>query len=320
MTRLEQALQELRRKGITLNSLKQLSGGINSAVFEAKDSNEVRYALKLYPLPTKIDTRNRCLTEKNFLSYLQSCKMSKTPQLLESNISAGWSLLSWLEGHKLTSLEPDDLREIASFIGAINQTSSAIARSQLQPASEACESLPGLIASIAERIKRLLSTNSGSEVSIDAVNWIRSAVTPRFQSASKQLLENRANSAHWQNLDSCRIASPSDVGIHNTLQTQKGLNFIDFEYAGMDDLSKLAADWIMQPEYCMDQQQENIFTNLLLAQTNEQIGDSWVSRLKDIKPLIQIKWCLIMLRQLQNNDLKKIQLEKAIAYFSAPEN
>ena len=89
------------------------------------------------------------------------------------------------------------------------------------------------------------------------------------------LLDNKSTCNHWQNLKSFAIASPSDVGIHNTLKQQKKLYFIDFEYSGIDDFSKLAADWILQPECCFNQDQERIFVNLLLEKTNGLIDDSW---------------------------------------------
>ena len=315
MTRLRQALEDLNQKGYELSSLKQLSGGINSAVFQAMSSDEMKYVVKLYPLPSSVDPRNRCQTEKNFMSYLQSCQINNTPTLLESNISAGWSLLNWIEGKKPTSLEPTDLQEITDFVVHINEASAEATRSQLQPAAEACQSLPGLIESISERLKRLQSITPNSEPSRKAIQWITKTIEPLFRSISQRLLDRRASCSHWQDLHACRIASPSDVGIHNTLRTSQGLQFLDFEYAGIDDLSKLAADWILQPEYCLDQMQEAIFTEVLLKGMQERIGTSWHKRFNDIKPLIHIKWCLIMLNQLQSNKLSPSQLEKTMNYF-----
>ena len=317
MTRLRRVLEDLNQQGYALSSLTKLSGGINSSVFQAKGSDAMNYALKLYPLPSSSDPRNRCRTEKYFLNYLQSCQVHNTPILIESNISAGWSLMSWIEGQKPKSLQSADLQNIADFIGSINEASAEATRFQLQPASEACQSLPGLITSIAEHIKRLQSTTTRSETSGKAIQWITKTLEPHFQLIGQRLLTTRASCSHWQNLHACRIASPSDVGIHNTLRTQQGLHFFDFEYAGLDDLSKLAADWILQPEYRLDQSQEVIFTELLLKGMQEHIGNSWHSRFNDIKPLIHIKWCLIMLNQLQNSKLSECQLEKIVNYFEA---
>ena len=315
MTRLRQALDDLNQKGFTFSSLKQLSGGINSAVFEAKSSDGMQYALKIYPLPSSNDPRNRCRTEKNFLSYLRSCQVINTASILESNISAGWSLMSWIEGQKPTNLQPSDFRGIANFISLINEASREASRSHLEPASEACQSLSGLISSLAERLKKLQSTTPNSELSEEAIQWVTNTIDPHFRLLSQRLLNTRGACSHWQDLHNCRIASPSDAGIHNTLRTQQGLHFIDFEYAGIDDLSKLAADWILQPEYRLDQTQEEFFIKILLKGMEERIGTSWHVRLKDIKPLIHVKWCLIMLKPLRNNSLNRLQLRKIMAYF-----
>ena len=317
MTRLQLSLEDLNRQGYKLSSLKQMSGGINSAVFKAKGSDGMNYALKLYPLPSSNDPRNRCRTEKIFLNSLRACPVHNTPILIESNISAGWSLMSWIEGQKPTSLEPADLQNIADFIIGINEASTKGISSELEPASEACQSLPGLITSIAERIKRLQSITPNSKTSQEAIRWITKTLEPHFQSICQKLLTTSGSCSHWQDVHACRIASPSDVGIHNTLRTKQGLHFLDFEYAGFDDLSKLAADWILQPEYRLDQAQGKSFTELLLKGMQERIGTSWHTRFNDIKPLITIKWCLIMLNQLQNNNLSERQLEKMINYFEA---
>ena len=70
MDRLQIALDDLNRKGYTFTSLKRLSGGINSAVFQVKTIDKSKYVLKLYPMPSINDPRNRCLTEKNFWTTL----------------------------------------------------------------------------------------------------------------------------------------------------------------------------------------------------------------------------------------------------------
>ena len=315
MVRLKQALNELNQKGYQIDAIKQLRGGINSAVFRVKSFSGNNYALKIYPLPTNYDPRDRCIAEAEFLNYLNTCKIRETPILHESNPLSGWALLSWLDGKKPTSLRSIDIQKIVEFIVAINDESMKFTRMTLQPASEGCQSLTELIRSISQRIKELQLNTKTSQASHEARQWISTTVEPYFQSVSKTLLEKRVSCSHWDNIEKCRIASPSDVGIHNTLLTKNGLNFLDFEYAGLDDMSKLAADWILQPEYRLNDDQEKSFSNLLVAQMKDIIGVSWYARLEDIKPLIHIKWCLIMLNQMKNQNLTLQQLQKTIVYF-----
>lgn len=317
MTRLRRALEELNSKGYKIDTLKELCGGINSAVFQAKALTGKHYALKLYPLITKHDRRNRCITETKFLNYLKVCKCEKAPVLEESNSKTGWALMSWIEGRKPKKLETSDLEEITEFIYTINSSSAKHARSELQPASEACQSLTKMIDSIDERIKRIEASNAKTNEDQRTVKWIASVLRPYFQETSNNILFRRTDSTHWKDIQYCSIASPSDMGIHNTLRTKHGLHFIDFEYAGLDDLSKLAADWILQPEQCLNHEQEEKFVNLLRTRMKNYIGVSWQDRLQDIKPLIHIKWCLIMLNKSKYTEHDGKQLEKAIRYFES---
>ena len=316
MSRLQKTLEDLHQKGYKFSSLKQLRGGINSAVFQAKSSDAVKYALKLYTLPSINDPRNRCKTEKDFLNHLNNCSVRNTPTLLESNTNSGWCLMSWIDGQKPTNLGQADLEDITDFISLINQASTEATRSQLEPASEACQSLEEMVTSISERLKRLQSSNPSSETNRKAIQWITKTLEPQFQASSMKLLNTRKSCKHWKDLHVSKIASPSDVGIHNTLRNQQGLHYLDFEYAGYDDLSKLAADWVLQPEYRFNKTQEESFCKLLLTKTKSQIGISWRARLNDIKPLIHIKWCLIMLKNMQTNNLTERQLLRTISYFN----
>ena len=223
--------------------------------------------------------------------------------------------MSWVEGLKPRKLRTPDLQQITEFIYAINQESTQFGRSQLKPASEACNSFTGLVTCVAERMKRLESTSTTTKVEQEASRWITEVLRPYFELLSERLLDNHANSTHWLDSEIRKIASPSDVGIHNTLQNEHGLCFLDFEYSGLDDLSKLAADWILQPNHCFSKDQEETFCELILIKMKNHSGDSWRARLEDIKPLIHVKWCLIMLNQLLANKLNQHQLQKTIAYF-----
>jgi len=315
MKKLKHVLQELNNKGYIFISHSKLSGGINSAVYKVENIDKRAFALKLYPEATKNNPRNRCLAETRFLNYLQTCSINTTPKLEESNTEKGWALLSWIEGKKPTTLGTTDLQEIANFIHAINDKSTNNDRAQLDPASEACLSLPGLVESIDKRIKKLQHISTTTTISVEAKQWINTILEPYFKSVSSGILNQKSGSKHWQVSTMNKIASPSDVGIHNMLRTEKGLYFLDFEYAGLDDLSKLAADWILQPQHRLDLKQEQQFCAQLLTMMKSQIGASWQDRLNDIKPLIHIKWTLIMLNKMRGEDISKQHFPKAVEYF-----
>ena len=56
----------------------------------------------------------------------------------------------------------------------------------------------------------------------------------------------RRDERYWDKERFTILMSPSDVGVHNMLRTELGLKYIDFEHAGIDEISKLLADWITQ--------------------------------------------------------------------------
>ena len=134
-----------------------------------------------------------------------------------------------------------------------------------------------------------------------------------------QILKDKCELAHWQDLEIGTWISPSDVGVHNMIHNQGKIYFLDFEYAGKDDLSKLAADWILQPNAPFNNIQENILIKLLTQSYNSNIqtNDSWVKRYNDIKTLIQIKWCLIMIKDRNSAVTNENQFQKMKKYFSA---
>ena len=316
MKRLEQALQELNSKGYKITTHKQLNGGINSATFKVESSNNLNYALKIYPQPGPSDKRNRCLTEIRFLNYLEQCKNKSTPKLEAFNMKEGWALLSWIEGIKIQQLRKSELYEITEFISSINDESTQHARSQLQPASEACQSLVGLITNITERIEWIQACNATTHVGQKALQWLNATIKPYFESTSKKLVNRQLICRHWQDIAVETIASPSDVGVHNILRTEHGIYFLDFEYAGLDDLSKLAADWILQPECRFNKEEELTFIKSLSEKVTTTKDDLWVLRLNDIRPLIHIKWCLIMLNKLKRGQLDEKHLDKITEYFA----
>ena len=315
MERLEQSLEELRQKKYNFNSFKRLSGGINNAVYRVGCNQGINYALKIYPKPTLEDPRNRCRTEANFLHYLHSCAITNAPSLQESNEKNGWSLLSWIDGQRLKKLDQSDIKGVTEFVSRINCQSKINERKRLALASDCHESLLAIIASIGKRIKNFHKVFAPSLLEVTAIEWIANTIEPHFKMVSSELINTRADCAHWNNYASQKIASPSDVGIHNMLKTKGELVFLDFEYAGLDDLSKLAADWTLQPESKLDEKKEEIFINYLLRGMPNHIDDSWVERFNDIKELSHIKWCLIMLNSLHNRTLSMEQLNKTKNYY-----
>ena len=160
--------------------------------------------------------------------------------------------------------------------------------------------------------KLLDSFETSKEFRIWALNDLIQITEERIEVFRKQI-----DKPNWRKGIVGGILSPSDVGIHNTIRNEKGLRYIDFEYSGIDDLRKLIADWVLQPEAPMNEKQES----QLINQINYHVGKKskgHTARYMDIKPLIHVKWCYIIIKQqLKQSMQTKHDLEnKAMSYAS----
>jgi hypothetical protein len=93
-----------------------------------------------------------------------------------------------------------------------------------------------------------------------------------------------------------RCVSPSDFGFHNALIRPDGsLCFLDFEYAGWDDPAKMVADFFCQPAVAVAMRHFDEFLRAAVSYTGD--GQALQARTRALLPVIQIKWCCIMLNQ-----------------------
>ena len=93
-----------------------------------------------------------------------------------------------------------------------------------------------------------------------------------------------------------RCLSPSDFGFHNAILANDGrLRFIDFEYAGWDDPSKLICDFFCQPAVPAPPQAFERFARAVVAEfPNPAIH---LARARLLLPIYRVKWVCIMLNE-----------------------
>ena len=225
MIRRISAFNELKDRGYEITSFELLVGGINSSVFSVTCSNQSKYVLKLYPMPSSDDPRNRCQAEIDFLGYLELCDVTSCPKILEFNLENSWSLTSWIDGDKPNSLDTMELHQIINFIDRINRPELNMLRMKLNPASDAFQSMHSFANSVMHRIYSFysLDTSTGFLVirSLD-----RTTIEPLLVDLTRDILTPSCRSKII-NSSGTMIASPSDFGIHNMLKKAKAL-FLDF--------------------------------------------------------------------------------------------
>ena len=314
MTRLDDAIAHLSLRGYSIKSIRSLSGGVNSAVFKLICSDGSTKVLKLYPMPTVLDLRKRGELEISFYKYLHNLDLHNVPSILDHDQELQWCLISWLDGHRLCNFDFRYLSKVANFIRDINQSKFLADRQRLPFASDACVSLPQVLDSIRARILSFDCIISQSPISIKAAKFISKEIKPYFESLSNNLLLNRSK-PHWSSYNFLYVASPSDIGINNIIEHSGELYFYDFEYAGLDDLSKLASDLIVHPEFPLSRSQAIYFLDELTAQVIGAENLNWRGRVNDLLPIFVVKWSLILLNKLKVNRLTDAQLQKAISYF-----
>ena len=89
------------------------------------------------------------------------------------------------------------------------------------------------------------------------------------------------------------MPSPSDFGFHNILCKDTTLNFVDFEYAGIDDLAKLLADFSLMPEMQLSKAHNNLFRETIISGLD--VDRYFDKRLALLDFLFPVKWVCIIL-------------------------
>ena len=314
MNRLHSVVNYLCSKGYSIVSTSPLSGGINSSVFELLLSDGTKLVLKLYPISSNSRIRNRGECEINFYQYLLSSGVSNVPVLVDFDSDYHWSLISWLSGKRLVCFNNDELFQVASFIRDLNTPKYLHHRQLLEPASDSCCSLPQVLDSINRRFLQFQRVNPQSQVERDALSFIHYQIYPYYQLFSDKLLA-LSNSFYWSKAQLLPVASPSDIGIHNLLSSSGLLYFFDFEYAGLDDLSKLVTDFVIHPEFPLSDSHFHFFVDSISSMVPGADNPNWLKRVNDLLNIFVAKWSLILLNDLHSNTLTFSKFKKSESYF-----
>ena len=240
----------------------------------------------------------RLQAEYLFLKHAENAGVANIPHAIARDEEKLLELHQFIKGHKLDreGIGEKQVLAAANFICALNAQSGVTSGVTLPDAAEACFSIGEHIALIDRRIERLVSANSLSPEDSRATGLIKEI------------------EAYWQNLRNTimarttmlgltldqkiakyeRVISPSDFGFHNALANDNGeLTFVDFEYAGWDDIAKLTADFFFQPAVPVDPAMFEKFMNRILQDIPNKTGAK--ERIRLLRPIFGVKWCCIML-------------------------
>ena len=315
MTRVIQKFQKNKNLDSLLQIKESRLQGRNSKLYQL-DYGDYKWALKIYTSADNKDRKGRLHKELSLLEHAsRSASTQSCPKVMEYSEKDSYVVMEWIEGVRPKTLTTDIEDKSISFIQAINEDrETKIAF--MGNAKESLVDIKVFIDDIENRIRNLREALDNISEYMWAIEWIDEELIPAKLKEEKKADMQTKNWWWKESWDSIKIVSPSDMGIHNMIISEKQLWFVDFEYSGYDDLAKLVGDFIVQPNHQMTRERELEFIEKIKkAGITKSTG--WYMRLKDIKKLLIIKWTLIIAGISNDKNINKNRLESAKEYFSS---
>lgn len=287
--------------------------GINSQVYFARRSQNENYVLKLYKEPAHNNSRDRYNSEKQFLLFCQEAGIKNVPRLVHCDDNNGWIIMTMQQGNHPVEFKTREVENLCEFVLKINMYKYTRRGLALPLASEACQEYRLYANYIKQKLKNLKILYNNQGINPDEDQFLTSCLAPELEI---ELLKSnkRFSQKHWNMPTICSTISPSDVGIHNMLSTETDVNFLDFEYSGWDDCSKLYGDIMLNPMHIISAKEAKISKKFLRNKTICK-DNSWIDRYHDIRKLIIINWCLILMKINLINHQKNHKFMLANDYF-----
>lgn len=276
-----------------------MAGGANNRVFRL-DATAGTFLLKSY-FRHPDDPRDRLGTEFAFSRFAWESGVRCIPQPLACDLPAGLGLFEFISGRSLRGTTIDDaaVDQAIDFYRTLNRAKDHPAAAALPRASESCFSLDDHFTTVGRRVERLRAVAAGDAVDQAAASFIESELAPAWG----QVLATAGTAAAAAGLradrpldPADRCLSPSDFGFHNALLAADGrLRFIDFEYAGWDDPSKLICDFFCQPAVPAPIPAFDRFAAAIAAELPTPAQH--IARATLLLPVYRVKWVCIMLNE-----------------------
>jgi hypothetical protein len=277
-----------------VRALTRLAGGNNNQVYRIEIEAGEALVLKRYFSDPR-DPRDRLAAEWDFLQQAWARGVRTVPEPLACDAVARAGLYGFVPGRKLRAeeLTQAHIDAAVDFVLAIN----AAPRDPLAPASEACFSLAEHIATVERRVARLAGLDAGAPHAKEVQRFVAEALLPTWSAVKARLISDArtAGLAMEQMLDAREgCLSPSDFGFHNALADQnERLAFLDFEYAGRDDPTKLISDFFCQPEIPVPLHYHSGF--LARLADGLELDDAARARCRILLDTYRVKWSCILL-------------------------
>ncbi len=237
------------------------------------------------------DAGKRQTAEWAFLKHADRLGMTNVPRPIGIDLQNSITVMSMLEGEKISgSPTEQQIIQAGEFISQLN-SEKPISDKDIPDAAESgfsCQMHSKLLEHRLQRLTSALDKQDEFPEFSDLLSEMKSTYTQWKATTEKAEDFERVLSSEEQ------ILSPSDFGFHNILINQNNeLQFLDFEYAGLDDPAKLICDFFWQPAIPVDRNHMDQFTRACLATSDYY--DETSKRIKLLDPLFGLRWCCIIL-------------------------
>ncbi len=302
----------LNEIGISINKIEVINSGINSLSWKIKNDKESFFLKKYINKPG--DIRDRLKTEKGILNLLKYQNIKNIPKIVCFSKKYNWIILSWIEGDPIRSPNDEDWEGLLYFLASMQQIKKKDISFEIKNASESFFDILSHAKFIQFRINQLLQKLEDNKPS-SIRNWIEENLLKTINNYLYKRIYNIKEICYKKN---SAILSQSDIGFHNTLRFQGKLYFFDFEYAGWDDPYKQYTDLVIQPENLLNYDQATSLLNRFGIILNKKID---LNILLEYIFLYRLKWTIIILKQLLNNNISKYDEKqiflKAESYYKS---
>lgn len=290
--------------GASLSSLDRLRGGINNSVFRCSKGNQ-QWVIKGYA-QVQIGQRDRMQAEVDFLRFAAQAAPGFTPALIDADPERRCVVLEHLEGEAFLEGVPPSKREVGEAVEFFRQLNAEprLAQEFIQvDAAEGFLSLREHLGNVRQRLEGMGCAHLVAELRPQAETLLQQLHTKLAQTEEHITSLIDKGMVVDAIASEARCASPSDFGFHNAIRTAAGIRFIDFEFAGWDDPTKVLVDFISQPRVPVLSEPW-----VLLSAFHPDRRDAIHKRYAVLKPILRVKWTCIILSILQPERLQQILL------------
>ena len=280
--------------GVSIGEPESLGGGFNNKIFKIGSENGKGYILKWYFK----DDRNRLNREFSAFEYLRSLGETRLPVPLFKDENKGYAVYSFETGTVKTGRElvKKDLDNFLSFVFKIQDIKSTEIKQDFPNAvlsTRSTEQFSGVILEKVRKFEELIRDSSGES---DVANF--SKKTNVLERIYRQMdkIKNANGNGFSEKLDlSLMRLSPVDFGPHNAIFKDNGeICFIDFEYFGWDDPSKIVANFVTH-EGSWGLSNENVRYFINKYRGESKLPKDIADRVNIFIPLQALNWISILL-------------------------